>query len=471
MTSSPFLDLVADRVVVYDGATGTWLQTQDLSLDDYGGEAFEGCTDILGVTRPDVIAALHTAYLEVGADVVETNTFGAFGVPLGEYDISERSHELCVANARIAREVADGFSTPDRKRYVAGSLGPGTKSPSLSQIRFAELRDHYQVAAEGLLEGGVDLFILETHFDLLAVKASVIGVRRAMAKVGRQVPIQAQVTMELTGRMLVGSEIGAALASIDPLGVDIIGLNCATGPTEMSEHIRHLSQHCRVPISVLPNAGLPSVVDGKMHYDLTAEQMETHQRRFVEELGVQVIGGCCGTTPEFIKLLADMAPNLTRAERTVDHEPSVASIYSAVPLHQDLSALMIGERTNANGSKKFREAMLAGDYDTCSAMATEQLKSGAHVLDVCVDYVGRDGTGDMDEIASRFATQANAPLVLDSTEPEVIEAGLQWIGGRAILNSANLEDGFAPGSRLDRVFSLAKEYGAAVICLCIDEEG
>jgi 5-methyltetrahydrofolate--homocysteine methyltransferase len=471
VTSSPFLDLVAQRVVVYDGATGTWLQTQDLNLDDYGGEAFEGCTDILGVTRPDVIAALHTAYFEVGADVVETNTFGAFGVPLGEYDIPERAHELCLANARIAREVADGFSTPDRTRFVAGSLGPGTKSPSLSQIRFAELRDHYQVAAEGLLEGGVDLFILETHFDLLAVKAAVIGVRRAMAKVGRQVPIQCQVTMELTGRMLVGTEISAALASIDPLGVDIIGLNCATGPTEMSEHIRHLSQHCRVPISVLPNAGLPSVVDGKMHYDLTPEQMEEHQRRFVTELGVQVIGGCCGTTPEFIKRLADMAPTLTPATRTIEHEPSVASIYSAVPLKQDLSTLMIGERTNANGSKKFREAMLEGDYDTCSAMASEQLKSGAHVLDVCVDYVGRDGTGDMDEIASRFATQANAPLVLDSTEPEVMEAGLQWMGGRPILNSANLEDGFAEGSRLDRVFKLAKEYGAAVICLCIDEEG
>jgi 5-methyltetrahydrofolate--homocysteine methyltransferase len=465
------LDLVAQRVVVYDGATGTWLQTQDLSLDDYGGEALEGCTDYLGITRPDVIAALHTAYFEVGADVVETNTFGAFGVPLGEYDMAERSHEIAKANALIAREVADGFSTPDRKRYVAGSLGPGTKAPSLGQIRFAELRDHYQVAAEGLLEGGVDLFILETHFDLLAVKASVIGVRRAMAKVGRQVPIQAQVTMELTGRMLVGTEISAALAAIDPLGIDIVGLNCATGPTEMGEHVRHLSQHARVPISVLPNAGLPSVVDGKMHYDLTPEEMETHQRRFVEELGVQVIGGCCGTTPEFIRRLADMAPNLTPATRTIEHEPSVASIYSAVSLKQDLSTLMIGERTNANGSKKFREAMLAGDYDTCTAMAAEQIKSGAHVLDVCVDYVGRDGTGDMDEVASRFATQANAPLVLDSTEPEVIEAGLQWIGGRAILNSANLEDGEAEGSRLDRIFRLAKEYGAAVICLLIDEEG
>ncbi|MEO6627661.1 MAG: methionine synthase, partial [Aquihabitans sp.] len=469
--STSFLDLVAQRVVVFDGATGTWLQTQDLTLDDFGGEANEGCTDYLGITRPDVIAALHTAYLEVGADVVETNTFGAFGVPLGEYNMTERSHEIALANARIAREVADGFSTPDRKRYVAGSLGPGTKSPSLGQIRFADLRDHYQVAAEALLEGGVDLFILETHFDLLALKASVIGARRAMAKIGRQVPIQAQVTMELTGRMLVGTEIGAALAAIDPMRIDIIGINCATGPTEMGEHIRHLSQHSRMPISVLPNAGLPSVVDGKMHYDLTAEQMEIHQRRFVEELGVQVIGGCCGTTPEFIKLLADMAPNLTPAKRTIDHEPSVSSIYSPVALHQDLSFLMIGERTNANGSKKFREALLAGDWDTCSAMATQQTKEGAHVLDVCVDYVGRDGTLDMDEIASRFATQANAPLVLDSTEPEVIEAGLQWIGGRAILNSANLEDGFAEGSRLDRVFSLAKEYGAAVICLCIDETG
>ncbi|MGI8757401.1 MAG: methionine synthase [Acidimicrobiales bacterium] len=469
--STSFLDLVSERVVVYDGATGTWLQTQDLSLDDYGGEALEGCTDYLGITRPDVVAALHTAYLEVGADVVETNTFGAFGVPLGEYDLTERSHEIALANARIAREVADGFSAPDRQRYVAGSLGPGTKSPSLGQIRFAELRDHYQVAAEALLEGGVDLFILETHFDLLALKAAVIGARRAMAMVGRPVPIQAQVTMELTGRMLVGTEIGAALASIDPLKVDIIGLNCATGPSEMGEHIRHLSQHSRLPISVLPNAGLPSVVDGKMHYDLTAEQLEVHQRRFVEELGVQVIGGCCGTTPEFIERLAAMAPNLTPAKRTVDHEPSVSSIYSPVALHQDLSFLMIGERTNANGSKKFREALLAADYDTCTAMATQQTKEGAHVLDVCVDYVGRDGTADMDEIASRFATQANAPLVLDSTEPEVIEAGLQWIGGRAILNSANLEDGFAPGSRLDRVFSLTREYGAAVICLCIDEEG
>ena len=469
--ANDFLNLVAEKVVVFDGATGTWLQTQDLTVDDYGGDALEGCTDYLGITRPDVIRALHSAYLEVGADVVETNTFGAFGVPLGEYDLADRSFEIAKANALLAREVADSFSTPGHKRYVAGSLGPGTKAPSLDQIHFANLRDHYQVAAEALLEGGVDLFILETHFDLLALKAAVIATRRAMAKVGRQVPIQAQVTMELTGRMLVGTEIAAALAAIDPLKVDIIGLNCATGPAEMGEHIRHLSHHSRMPISVLPNAGLPSVVDGKMHYDLTAEELEVHQRRFVEELGVQVIGGCCGTTPEFIKRLADMAPSLTPARREIDHEPSVTSIYSPVALQQEASFLMIGERTNANGSKKFREALLEGDYDTCTAMAGQQIKEGAHVLDVCVDYVGRDGTLDMDEIAKRFATQANAPLVLDSTEPEVMEAGLQRVGGRSILNSANLEDGFAEGSRLDRVFSLAKEYGSAVICLCIDEEG
>ncbi|MGI8939190.1 MAG: methionine synthase [Iamia sp.] len=468
---SAFLDAVAERVVVYDGATGTWLQTQDLDLDDYGGPAFEGCTDILGVTRPDVVTALHTAYLEVGADVIETNTFGAFAVPLGEYDIPERAHEVALANAQIARAVADDFSTPDKPRYVAGSLGPGTKAPSLGQIRFAALRDSYETASRALLEGGVDLFILETHFDLLALKAAVIGARRAMVAEGREVPIQAQVTMELTGRMLLGTEIGAALAAIDPLGIDIIGVNCATGPSEMSEHLRHLSQHARMPISCLPNAGLPSVVDGAMHYDLTAEELRDHQRRFVEDMGVQVIGGCCGTTPEFIELLADMAPSLTPATRTPEHESSVTSIYSAVPLHQDASFLMIGERTNANGSKKFREAMLEGDWDTCSAMANAQIKEGAHVLDVCADYVGRDGTADMDELASRFATQANAPLVLDSTEPEVLEAGLQRVGGRAILNSANLEDGEDDGNRLDRVFKLAKEYGTAVICLLIDEEG
>ncbi len=465
------MELIDERVVVYDGAFGTYMQMKGLTADDFGGPDLEGCNELLVVTRPDLVTGMHEAFFEVGADIVETATFGAFAVPLAEYGIAERTHELNVVGARLAREVADGFSTPDRARYVAGSIGPGTKFASLGQIRFAALRDAYEVQVAGLLEGGVDLLLIETQFDLLGLKAAVIGARRAMATAGRRVPIQAQVTIELTGRMLPGTEIGAALAAIDPLKVDIIGLNCATGPAEMGEHLRHLSQHSRMPISCLPNAGLPSVVDGEMHYDLTAEQLTDYQRRFVTEMGVQVIGGCCGTTPEFIRQLAEMAAEVVPAVRNPVHEPSVTSIYSAVPLRQDLAFLGIGERTNANGSRKFREALLEADWDSCVKMATDQVREGAHVLDVCVDYVGRDGTGDMDEIARRFATQADAPLVLDSTEPQVMEAGLQWVGGRSILNSANLEDGEEPGSRLDRVMTLAQTYGAAVICLLIDEEG
>ena len=469
---SAFLDAVADRVVVYDGATGTWLQTQDLDLDDYGGPALEGCTDILGVTRPDVVTALHTAYLEVGADVVETNTFGAFGVPLGEYDIAERAHEIALANARIARSVADEFSTPDKPRFVAGSLGPGTKVPVARPDPLRRAARRLREASRALLEGGVDLFILETHFDLLALKAAVIGARRAMAAEGREVPIQAQVTMELTGRMLLGTEIGAALAAIDPLDLDVIGINCATGPAEMSEHLRHLSQHARMPdLRASPTPACRRWSTGRCTTTSPPSSCASTSAASSPSSASRSSAAAAAPRRSSSQLLAEMAPSLTPAARTPEHEPSVASIYSAVPLHQDTSFLMIGERTNANGSKKFREAMLEGDWDTCSAMAKDQVKEGAHVLDVCVDYVGRDGTADMDEMASRFATQASVPLVLDSTEPEVMEAGLQWLGGRAILNSANLEDGEAEGTRLDRVFRLAKEYGAAVICLLIDEEG
>src|SRR5918994_685145 len=463
---SPFIDLVNERVVVYDGATGTNLQELGLTADDFGGAQFEGCTDLLSVTRPDVIAELHESFFRVGSDVVETNSFGAFAVPLGEYNIPDRAHEISLASARVAREVADGYGG-----FVAGSMGPGTKSPSLGQIGFAELRDAYEVMARGLIEGGVDLLITETHFDLLAVKAAVIGARRAMAAVGTSVPLQVQVTMEQTGTMLLGSEIGAALGAIEPLRPDIFGLNCATGPGEMSEHLRHLSANAPVPISCLPNMGLPSVVDGKMHYDLTPEQLVDYQTRFVTELGVQVVGGCCGSTPEHIRQLAAAVKDLTPVRRDARPEPAATSMFSMVPFHQDASFLIIGERTNANGSKRFRDTMLAGDWDSCVRIARDQEREGAHVLDVCVDYVGRDGTVDMDELASRFATQVTVPLVLDSTEPQVIESGLQRLGGRAILNSANLEDGEGEGSRFDRVCRLAREYGAAVVCLLIDEEG
>ena len=461
-----YLEAVKERVVIFDGATGTNLQRMELTADDFGGPQFEGCNEILVDTRPDAIAQLHNSFFEVGSEVVETNSFGSLSYTLGEYGSAERAHELNVKAARIAREVADGYGG-----WVAGSIGPGTKFPSLGQIRFAEFRDAYEVQARGLLEGGVDLLLVETVFDLLQAKAALIACRRAMAAVGREVPLQVQVTIELTGRMLPGTEIGAALVALDALRPDVIGINCATGPTEMHEHLRHLSQHCRVPISCLPNAGLPSVVDGKMHYDLTPDQLAEHHARFVSELGVSVIGGCCGSGPEHLKAVVDRCRDLEPARRNPVHEAGAASIYSSVPFHQDTSFLVVGERTNANGSKKFRDAMLASDWDTCVAMARDQVKEGAHVLDVCVDYTGEDGVSDMDEIAVRFATAASIPLMLDSTEPPVIEAGLQWIGGKAVLNSVNLEDGDAPGTRLDRFLSLAREYGAAVVCTCIDQEG
>lgn len=474
MTTHAYLERAQQRVLVYDGGTGTWLQEQGLTAEDFGGEHLEGCNEILVDTRPDVIERLHREYLEAGADCIETNSFGSFAVPLGEYGLEDRVFELNQKAAQIARKIADEYSTPDKPRFVAGSMGPGTKFASLGQIKYIELRDYYAEQARGLLAGGVDLFIIETQFDLLGLKAAMNGCRIAMAEADRVVPLQTQVTIELTGRMLPGTEIGAALVAIDAMSPDVIGINCATGPEEMSEHLRHLSQHSRVPISVLPNAGLPSVVDGHMHYDLGADDFVEQMTRFVQDYGITIIGGCCGTTPEYIRKLVDAVADIDVPAREPKFEHGVTSIYSPVYFESDAAAtslLMIGERTNANGSKKFREAMLAEDWDTCVAMAKDQVKEGSHIIDVCVDYVGRDGEADMEEIASRFATQSSVPLVLDSTEPNVLETGLQWIGGRCILNSANLEDGEEEGSRGDRVFKLAKEYGAAVICLLIDEEG
>jgi len=467
MSGKPsYLDAARERVVIFDGAFGTYMQQEGLTADDFGGPALEGCNEILVLTRPDLITKMHDDFFKVGVDVIETATFGAFAIPLGEYDIADKTYEINLEAARLAREVADGYG-----RYVAGSIGPGTKFASLGQIRFAELRDAYDEQCRGLLEGGVDLLLVETQFDLLGLKAAMIGARRAMAAVGREVPLQVQVTIELTGRMLPGTEIAAALCVIDSMRADVVGLNCATGPSEMAEHLRHLSQHSRMPIACIPNAGLPSVVEGQMHYDLTPAQLADFHHRFITELGVSIVGGCCGTTPEHLRAVVEKCRDLTPAPRNAVHEPGAASIYSFTPFDQDITYLTIGERTNANGSRKFRDAMLEADWDTCVQMAREQEKEGAHVLDVCVDYVGRNGAVDMDEVASRFATQATVPLVLDSTESPVMEAGLQWLGGRAILNSANLEDGEAEGTRFDRVCKLAREYGAAVICLLIDEEG
>jgi len=471
MSRQPYLEALNERVIVFDGAFGTFVQGLDLGPDDFGGASLEGCNEMLCLTRPDVIRRMHSAFLDVGVDALETASFGSFSTVLTEYNIPEQAYELNVAAARLARETANDYEGDGRSRYVAGSIGPGTKLPSLGHIRFAGLRDAYVEQARGLLVGGVDLFLIETCMDLLQIKAAMIACRRAMVAEGRQVPIQVQVTMETTGRMLVGSEIGAALTAIGAMRPDVFGINCATGPAEMQEHLRYLSQYATMPISVLPNAGLPSVVDGRTHYDLTPDKLAEFHRHHVTDLGVGVVGGCCGTTPAHLKAVVDAVRGLEAPRRSAIIEPSVSSIYSSVPVKQDNSFLIIGERTNTNGSKAFREAMIAGDWDNCTKMATEQIREGAHVLDVCVDYVGRDGVVDMDEIASRFGTQASVPLVLDSTEPQVMEAGLMHIGGRAILNSANLEDGEEPGSRLDRVFSLAREYGCAVVCLLIDEKG
>ena len=469
---SDYVDLVERGVVIFDGGTGTAYQEAGLTEDDFGGPDLEGCNEMLNVTRPDVVRNLHRSFFDVGVDVVETNTFGAFAVPLGEYDLQDRTYELAAAGAAIARSVADEYIAADgRQRFVAGSIGPGTKFPTLGQIRYADLRDAYEVESAGLIDGGSDLLIIETQFDLLSVKAAINGARRAMVGAGREVPLQVQVTIELTGRMLPGTEIGAALTTIDALRPEVVGLNCATGPSEMYEAVRHLSQHSRIPISVIPNAGLPVVIDGQMAYDLGSDELARHLSYFVEELGVGVIGGCCGTTPQHMAAVVDRVRPLRRAERQPVHVPSAASIYSPVAIRQDTSFLIVGERTNANGSRAFRDAMLAGDHDICVAIGQSQVQESAHFVDLCVDYVGRDGAVEMSALAARFATDVAAPVVLDSTEPEVMEAGLERLGGRCVLNSANLEDGFGPGSRLDRVLSLAREHGAAAICLLIDERG
>ncbi len=324
---------------------------------------------------------------------------------------------------------------------------------------------------EGLLAGGVDVLLIETVQDLLQAKAAIIAARRAMGSTGITVPIMVQVTMETTGRMLVGSEIGAAVTALEAMGPDVIGINCATGPEEMTEHLRYLAQHGRTRLSCLPNAGLPSIVDGHTHYDLTPAALADAHERFVTDFGLNIVGGCCGTTPEHLRQVVERIGRRAPTPRTPEFEPGCSSIYSHVPFHQELAYLAVGERTNANGSRKFRDAMLEGDLDLCVQMARDQVKEGAHVLDVCVDYVGRDGAADMDVVAGRFSTQASLPLVFDSTEPAVLEAGLQHHGGKALLNSANLEEGDGVGKRMDRVFRLAREYGAAVICLTIDEEG
>jgi 5-methyltetrahydrofolate--homocysteine methyltransferase len=466
---SPLLRALQERVLIADCAMGTMLQSVALSLDDFAG--LEGCNEILNDTRPDVVERVHRENLEVGADAIETNTFGTNLSNLGEYDIGHRIRELAEKGAVIARRAADDYSTEAHPRFVLGSVGPGTKLPTLGHAPFAELRDAYQECVVGLLAGGVDAVLVETVQDLLQAKAVVIAARRAMAAEGRQVPIITHVTVETTGTMLLGSEIGAALAALESLGVDLIGLNCATGPAEMSEHLRHLSKHARIPISVMPNAGLPELGPHGAVYPLGPDALAEALAGFVGEYGTRLVGGCCGTTPEHIRAVVEAVGRATPARRDPRPEPGVSSLYAPVPFRQDTSVLMIGERTNANGSKKFREAMLEQNWENCVAIARDQIADGAHLLDLCIDYVGRDGTADMAELAGRLATASTLPIMLDSTEPPVIQAGLERLGGRCIVNSVNFEDGDGPESRFQRTMALVREHGAAVVVMCIDEEG
>ena len=445
------------------------LQAADPSLEDF--QNHEGCNEILNVTRPDLVRSVHDAYLEVGVDAIETNTFGANWANLAEYGIEDRIYELAFAGGKIAREAADAFSTPDKPRFVLGSLGPGTKLPSLGHTSYEKLKDAYYTASKGLVDSGSDALLIETTQDLLQAKAAVNGARLAVTESGRDVIVIAQVTVETTGTMLLGSEIGAALNALEPLNIDLIGLNCATGPAEMSEHLRYLSKNSHTAISVMPNAGLPLLGPKGAEYPLGPEELATALETFVNDYGITLIGGCCGTTPAHLAAVVNRLAGRGVKKRAIEIEPGASSLYQYVPFRQDKTYLAIGERTNANGSRAFRDALVAEDWSTCVEIARDQIRDGAHMLDLSVDYVGRDGVRDMTEIASRFATSSTLPIVLDSTEPAVLKAGLESLGGRCIINSVNYEDGDGPTSRFARIMPLVQEHGASVVALTIDEEG
>ncbi|MEY4972464.1 MAG: hypothetical protein RL399_421 [Actinomycetota bacterium] len=460
---------MASRVIIADGAMGTMLQAANPTLEDF--QNHEGCNEILNVTRPDVVRAVHDEYLAVGVDAIETNTFGANWANLAEYGIEDRIYELAYAGGKIAREAADAFSTPDKPRFVLGSLGPGTKLPTLGHTTYAHLKDAYRIASQGLVDAGADALLIETTQDLLQAKAAVNGAREVLDALDRDVVLIAQVTVETTGTMLLGSEIGAALDALEPLDIDLIGLNCATGPAEMSEHLRYLAKNSKVAISVMPNAGLPILGPNGASYPLSPDELAEALSTFTKDYGLTLIGGCCGTTPAHLKAVVEKVSGVKPAQRTVANEPGVSSLYQFVPFDQDSTYLAIGERTNANGSKAFREALVAEDWQSCVEIARDQIRDGAHVLDLSVDYVGRDGAKDMRELASRFATASTLPIMLDSTEPQVLQAGLESLGGRCVINSVNYEDGDGPTSRFARIMPLVKEHGSAVVALTIDEEG
>ena len=460
---------LASRVVVADGAMGTMLQAANPTLEDF--QNHEGCNEILNVSRPDIVRSVHDEYLSAGVDAIETNTFGANWSNLADYGIEDRIYELAFAGGKIAREAADSFSTVEKPRFVLGSLGPGTKLPSLGHTTYENLKIAYYTAAKGLADSGCDALLVETSQDLLQVKAAINGCRQAIGETERDIVLIAQVTVETTGTMLLGSEIGAALNTLEPMGIDLIGLNCATGPTEMSEHLRYLSKNAKVAISVMPNAGLPVLGTNGASYPLGPNELAFALEGFVDDYGISLVGGCCGTTPEHLSAVVNKVSGKRIAKRNPELDPGASSLYQYVPFRQDKTYLAIGERTNANGSRAFRDALLAEDWEKCVEIARDQIRDGAHMLDLSVDYVGRDGAADMSQLASRFATASTLPIVLDSTEPAVLKAGLEHLGGRCVINSVNYEDGDGPTSRFAKIMPLVKEHGASVVALTIDEEG
>jgi len=462
------LETLKERIVVFDGAMGTNLQVQNLSLDDFGGPRFEGCNENLLVTRPDAVEKVHAGFLDVGCDVIETNSFNGTPVDFAEYDVADKAYDMNVLAAQLAKRVALDYSTKEKPRWVAGSMGPGRKLPTLGHISFKDLRDAYSVQVRGLLDGGADLLIVETCQDLLQTKAALAAIFAQFKETRRRVPVIAQVTIEVFGTMLNGTEISAALTALAPFPIDVVGMNCGTGPKHMTESIRYICENSPLPVSVLPNAGLPSVVEGKMHYDETPESFTAQLVHFANDFGANIVGGCCGTTPAHLRLVVEAMQRITPKQRHAKTLPAASSIYIQQPYVQDASFLIVGERVNASGSKKMRDLLNAEDWDGLVALGKEQEREGAHILDVNVDFVGRDGELDMHELASRLVTNVKLPLMFDSTEWQKMEAGLQHAGGKSILNSTNYEDGVP---RFAKVIDLAKTYGASVVIGTIDEDG
>jgi 5-methyltetrahydrofolate--homocysteine methyltransferase len=465
--SASFRDALAERVLVLDGAMGTQIHAADLEIErDYLGH--ENCVEIINQTRPEVIQGIHEGYLAVGCDIVETNTFGCNPLVLGEFGIADRARELNRLAAVVARRACEIHSRKDKPRFVLGSMGPGTKLVTLGHTTYDTLKSSYREQARGLIEGGVDGVLIETAQDPLQIRAAVNAVLDARAEAKRDVSLLVSVTMEVTGTMLVGTEMAAAIAILDAYPVDVVGLNCATGPREMGEHVRLLGQTSRKRTLIYPNAGLPQLVDGQPYYPLTPAELADWLSRFVEEDGVNIVGGCCGTTPAHMAAVVKRIGVRAPKPRKPAHQPQVTSIYTAVPLFQDNSILFVGERSNANGSKAFRQHLLGGDVEAMVAMGREQVREGSHVLDLCAAYVGRDEVADMTKVVTRYRSDVPCPLMIDSTEAPVLEAALKLCGGRSIINSINLEDGL---ERCERVLPLAKEHGAAVVALTIDEQG